>query len=194
MSKEQVIDVRPSLSMAFNPEPWNKPDAINLNNCFAYAMNNPYLGWTMADKIRPGQQGDGPKPAIPETCSIVMKNWGPRFEKFGIERISPHQYSPDQRHIFAMFGHNEHFARLDGDNIWSHKAGRTYAKNLDDNGITIVAIESAKIWSGAEKSYWALPIDGIKVEQNIDGSAIYRNDPKFEIRDRIQKEISAFTP
>ena len=126
---------------------WNNNSHIKRNNnCYNYAN----------DKItnsfaQPGR-GSGRIGAHPPTCSET----GSAANRDGQISVSSASSTPSQGHFVGLViwpGRDYHWYRLDSNAKWSHKPGRTAARNTDNSGNLITNPESCDrgpytIWCG----------------------------------------------
>lgn len=123
-----TLIVKPSLSMRFGQHAGRN---VRQYNCYAYALNEPRLGWPRPGFLNriydvPGQPFRDPEPWSPE----LMRR---RLIEDGLEPVSPPHRNPASEHLIAAWMgqvyddgiqetlHTFHFARRDGTGFWSHK-------------------------------------------------------------------------
>jgi hypothetical protein len=113
----------------FNPGKWNNnPTILQNNNCYNYA--NDKITNTFA---QPGK-GSGQTWSQLITCASDV---APAAQRDGQIPVGPPASTPAQGHFIALvlgIGYDYHWYRLDSNNMWSHKPGRTQAKNTDNSG------------------------------------------------------------
>lgn len=168
--------VTPSLSMVFSPAAWNAPEVVRNTKCLAYALNDRLLGHSYIPEI---YNLDLDRDSIFSYAHHQSTNLIFRYERTqlgdlqilegaGFERIAPHQYTPDRRHIVAYSREHEHFMRMDRDGTWSHKLGSHPCARTDVKGSTLTSLEGAFMsaherLSADDIHYFALPVQGIYV-------------------------------
>ncbi len=111
----------------YNPGKWNNDsNVLARNNCYNYAN----------DKItnsfaQPGR-GSGSM-----YSAIDCGNVGQAARRDGQESVGTPASTPSQGHFIALVvwpGADYHWYRLDNNTRWSHKPGRTPARNTDNSG------------------------------------------------------------
>lgn len=111
----------------FEPVKWNNnPTILNQNNCYNYA--NDKITNTFA---QPGR-GSGSM-----YTALDCGNVGSAARRDGQISIPNPDITPAQGHIIALVmapGYDYHWYRRDSNNMWSHKPGRTPARNVDNAG------------------------------------------------------------
>ncbi len=152
MAEYKTIAVKPSLSMTFQPEAWNGQNIVRKVNCVAYAFNAQEIGfpfiWNMRRKTRLTAADKTAEEhytcAFSKVTNSVISN-DIRMRFAGLEPIRKHQFDPAKRHIIGFSPNMNHFYRLDGNNLWSHKNGVQPAVNTDDDGNLITDLDEAQL-------------------------------------------------
>lgn len=112
----------------FNPGKWNNdPNVKRYNNCYNYA--NDRITNTFA---QPGK-GSGQTGPYPPTCAGT----GSAAQRDGQIPVSSASSTPAEGHFITLViwpGRDYHWYRLDSNAMWSHKPGRTVARNTDNSG------------------------------------------------------------
>ena len=146
----KVALILPKPNLIFEPEKWNKPREVRGRNCFAYAVDELRLGFTMPGRI------------YKEGLGTISDN----LIKDGFIRVLRHGVDPKLQHIFAYESQLGHFIRLDGCGIWSHKNGYEPATNRDYKG-KILTDPDKGVYYGLGPvhynwEYYSLPAQGVK--------------------------------
>lgn len=193
--------VLPSLSMKFNPGPWNAPGVIRRTNCMAYGFNAPHLGWPMEQNVRRKRLIGFSDPSLfltrsnlPQIKSATKASLALIFGQ--LERVRQHQYCPSRRHIIALAPLMAHFFRLDGDKIWSHKNGSAPATNLDLSKRPITDLETANfgkyIRDMPEEWRAATLQSAIEFSQAVAADEDFSEEYKQEIAQCMQEFFAAY--
>ena len=115
----------------FNPGKWNNDPNIRMrNNCYNYA--NDKITNTFA---QPGR-GSGKQFSV-----LTCKGVGIAAERDGQKPQSNPASTPSSGHFIALVvwpQRDYHWYRLDSDGYWSHKPGKTVARNTDNSSQLIV--------------------------------------------------------
>nr|P86982.1 RecName: Full=Insoluble matrix shell protein 1; Short=IMSP1 [Ruditapes philippinarum] len=115
-------------STRFQPENWNIDPIQRRNNCYNYATNiqtNTFAQPGRASGRRYRENVGG------EVYSACLRDGltGLRAPDAGTECLIA---------LVVWPGEDYHFYRLDNNGYWSHKSGRTEARNTDDSGDPII--------------------------------------------------------
>lgn len=119
----------------YNPAKWNNdPSILQANNCYNYG--NDEITNTFA---QPGL-GSGQAAPYPPSCSGTTS----AAVRDGLKQIPSPDVTPADGHIAALVVSTTvgffdyHWYRLDSNALWSHKPGRTPARNTDNSGRLIL--------------------------------------------------------
>lgn len=208
--------VYPRNPLTFRPERWNGPAAIDLYNCYAYALDTQEFGWLplhgrLAQRRQIIKFPDGEDFKARAHPALIPSLW---LQVDGLKRIRKHEYGPDEKHIIAYDGFSRHFYRLDSSGIWSHKNGGQAAVNTDDKGAAILDLEAAFFRDRTRKtygspsvqlSYYVVPDEGVKIltrqardwrdyktilpQERLEGVVIF-HPPGTRGRDMIKAELA----
>lgn len=118
----------------YDPGKWNNDSTVRLNNnCYNYA--NDTITNTFAQPGR-GTGTEGPYPYVcSSTSSAAIRD--------GLAAIASPDISPASGHVCALVvsttpGFSDyHWYRRDSNGMWSHKPGKSAARNTDNAGQTI---------------------------------------------------------
>ena len=184
------LKVKPSLSMQFDPAPWNDPAVIEHRNCVAYALNAPRAGWVWGNTavVEPNKS---PEESFARVESLQLK-FQDRIIKAehsltpvevemvlyrvqGFKGVSQSQIDPAHHHVIGVDVASEHVYRLDGDGTWSHKNGAAPATDIDNSKKKITDLDSADLGGMRAVDYFRR----CKIEQLM--------EEKKEIVNGIQK-------
>ena len=171
----------------FNPAIYNSPDVVAHINCYAYALDEPGLGFPWLGYMRFRNYARH----FPEDMErLIVANTVYRRRRLGtlcsewekadallhvdgLERVSPPKILPDgNNHTIALipFYHN-HFYRLDSNGIWSHKPSMLDAINTDKEGAKLTDLNEQIVLGLIEKlkSEWETGFnDRDKLEEQIE--------------------------
>ena len=122
---------KPMAIPPYDPGKWNNnPTVLAGNNCYNYG--NDIITNTFAQPGR-GTGQDGPYPyACTGTTTAAVRD--------GLKSITNPDISPAEGHIAALVvsttpGFSDyHWYRRETNGMWSHKPGRTAARNTDNSG------------------------------------------------------------
>jgi hypothetical protein len=147
--------IMPKLGLKYNPKPWNHPDIVSKHNCFDYALDELKLGFAWPGRLVNKELTIGRNGPTPSE----------RLLQDGFMRIHQHSLDPLQYHIFAFDGYQDHFIRLDGNGIWSHKLGSYPATNRDQSGKVILDPYNSQLYSRQDRipewEYYTIPSTGV---------------------------------
>lgn len=111
-------------STSFQPENWNYPPVQRQNNCYNYATNLQTNTFAQPGRAS-GQRYT--RTAAAEVYQATLRD--------GLTPLSgPDAGSQCLIALVIWPGEDYHFYRLDNNGYWSHKSGRTEARNVDDSG------------------------------------------------------------
>lgn len=114
----------------YDPARWNTPTVEPSNNCYNYA--NDQITNTFA---QPGR-GTGAAVPFPPTCDNVV----PAAQRDGLVVVPTFSASiPNKWYVAVVIWPDEdyHWYRQDSNGCWSHKPGRTPARDYDNSGAKI---------------------------------------------------------
>ncbi|XP_053400879.1 insoluble matrix shell protein 1-like [Mercenaria mercenaria] len=116
----------------FDPENWNAPPTIRRNNCYNYATQRQTNSFA-----QPGR-ASGRGFSRPMTARSVLSATF-RDGLIPLPFFNPRMFPGICYIALAIWPDTDyHFYRLDSNMLWSHKPGKTMAKNTDNSGDLIV--------------------------------------------------------
>lgn len=129
LNKKKLIypeELATKIAPAYNPEKWNSnPTTCKCNNCYNYANDK-----ITNDFAQPGL-GSG-QCWTDLNCSEVTT----AAQRDGQISVSSFSSNPDNGHFIALVSwpdNDYHWFRLDNNNYWSHKPGRSPARDWDES-------------------------------------------------------------
>ncbi|KAL4219741.1 hypothetical protein ACF0H5_020155 [Mactra antiquata] len=121
-------------STTFNPGAWNYGRVQRRNNCYNYATN------LQTNTFAQPGRGSGRKYVGPENARNVLE----ATYRDGLTRLSGPRAGGQCVIVLVIWpGEDFHFYRLDSNGYWSHKSGRTPARDVDNSGNRILSPETA---------------------------------------------------
>ncbi|HXB06600.1 MAG TPA: hypothetical protein VNW04_05785 [Puia sp.] len=126
LTKEINKEFKPLVEPPYNPGKWNYEPVLSHNNCYNYA--NDKITNTFA---QPGL-GSGQM-----YTALACGNVGPAAQRDGQIPVSNVSSTPAEGQYIALVvapNSDYHWYRRDANGLWSHKPGRTPARNVDNSG------------------------------------------------------------